>query len=68
MSYKSFDLLEKLYFVRTGGSKEELKAAEIINIDLENKKVELSIRELEGTSDELVDESSEKEGEVKENV
>ena len=42
--------------------------AKIINIDLENKKVELSIRELEGTSDELVDESSEKEGEVKENV
>ena len=28
----------------------------------------VSIKELEGTSDELVDESSEKEGEVKENV
>ena len=33
MSYKSFDLLEKLYFVRTGGSKEELKAAEIIQAE-----------------------------------
>ena len=42
--------------------------AKIINIDLENKKVELSIRELEGTSNELVDESSDREGEVKENV
>ena len=29
--------------------------AKIINIDLENKKVELSIRELEGTSNELVE-------------
>ena len=28
--YESFKLLEKLYFVRTGGSKEELHAAEII--------------------------------------
>ncbi|MBE6137488.1 MAG: M28 family peptidase [Erysipelotrichaceae bacterium] len=28
--YKSFDLLKKLYFVRTGGSKEELLAANII--------------------------------------
>ena len=26
MSYQSFDLLKKLYFVRTGGSKEELHA------------------------------------------
>ena len=33
--------------------------AKIINIDLENKKVELSIRELEGTSNELVEEVSE---------
>lgn len=31
--------------------------AKIINIDLENKKVELSIRELEGTSNELIDEN-----------
>lgn len=33
--------------------------AKIINIDLENKKVELSIRELEGTSNELVEENTE---------
>lgn len=32
--------------------------AKIINIDIENKKVELSIRELEGTSNELVEEIS----------
>lgn len=32
--------------------------AKIINIDLENKKVELSIRELEGTSNELVEENN----------
>ena len=32
--------------------------AKIINIDIENKKVELSIRELEGTSNELVEETS----------
>lgn len=30
MSYKSFDLLNKLYFVRTSGSEEELKAANIL--------------------------------------
>ena len=29
-NYKSFDVLEKLYFERTGGSEEELKAAYII--------------------------------------
>lgn len=29
-NYESFKLLEKLYFVRTGGSKEELQAANII--------------------------------------
>ena len=34
--------------------------AKIINIDLENKKVELSIRELEGTSNELVEENDNK--------
>lgn len=28
--YKSFDLLKKLYFVRTGGSQEELQAANIL--------------------------------------
>ena len=31
MSYQSFDLLNKLYFVRTGGSVEELKAAGILS-------------------------------------
>lgn len=43
--------------------------AKIINIDLENKKVELSIRELEGTSKEMVEEvqNESKEGEVEEN-
>lgn len=35
MGYKSFELLEKLYFVRTGGSKEELKAAEILKAECE---------------------------------
>lgn len=33
--YKSFDLLKDLYFVRTGGSKEELKAANIIKAECE---------------------------------
>ena len=33
--------------------------AKIINIDLENKKIELSIRELEGTSNELIEETAE---------
>lgn len=40
MSYKSFDLLNKLYFVRTGGSKEELKAAEILKAECESLGVE----------------------------
>ena len=35
MSYKSFELLEKLYFVRTGGSKEEFKAANILKEECE---------------------------------
>ena len=35
MSYQSFDLLNKLYFVRTGGSAEELKAAEILKTECE---------------------------------
>lgn len=39
--------------------------AKIINIDLENKKVELSIRELEGTSSELVEENVENTEETK---
>ena len=33
--YKSFDLLKDLYFVRTGGSLEELKAAEILKAECE---------------------------------
>jgi 4-hydroxy-3-methylbut-2-enyl diphosphate reductase len=33
--------------------------AKIINIDLENKKIELSIRELEGTSNEMIEEIEE---------
>ena len=36
MNYKSFDLLNKLYFVRTGGSVEELKAAEILKAECES--------------------------------
>ena len=36
MSYKSFDLLNKIYFVRTGGSKEELHAAEILKSECES--------------------------------
>lgn len=36
MSYKSFELLNKLYFVRTGGSKEELEAAEILKAECES--------------------------------
>ena len=36
MEYKSFDLLNKLYFVRTGGSKEELQAAEILKAECES--------------------------------
>lgn len=40
MSYKSFDLLEKLYFVRTGGSNEELKAANILKEECEKLGVE----------------------------
>lgn len=33
--------------------------AKIINIDIENKKIELSIRELEGTSNEMIEDTSE---------
>ena len=40
MSYQSFDLLNKLYFVRTGGSVEELKAAEILKAECESLGVE----------------------------
>lgn len=38
--YESFKLLEKLYFVRTGGSKEELKAANILKEECEALGVE----------------------------
>ncbi len=38
--YKSFELLNKLYFVRTGGSKEELEAANIIKAECESLGVE----------------------------
>ena len=34
--YKSFDFLKKIYFVRTGGSQEELKAAELIKAECES--------------------------------
>ena len=43
MSYKSFELLHKLYFVRTGGSAEEKKAAEILKAECESLDVEASI-------------------------
>ena len=42
--------------------------AKIINIDLENKKIELSIRELEGTSNEMIEEvTNDSESKVDEN-
>lgn len=41
--YKSFELLNKLYFVRTGGSKEELKAAEILKAECEKLGVDAEI-------------------------
>lgn len=41
--YQSFDLLKKIYFVRTGGSKEELEAAEIIKNECENLGVRAEI-------------------------
>lgn len=43
MEYKSFDLLNKLYFVRTGGSKEELQAANILKEECEKLGVEAEI-------------------------
>ena len=42
--------------------------AKIINIDLENKKVELSIRELEGTSNEMIEEIDDKTADAVENT
>ena len=42
--------------------------AKIINIDLENKKIELSIRELEGTSNEMIEDvTNDSENKVEEN-
>ena len=35
MSYHSFAFLKKIYFVRTGGSKEELQAANLIKEEVE---------------------------------
>ena len=43
MSYKSFELLNKLYFVRTGGSAEEKQAAEILKAECESLGVEATI-------------------------
>ena len=43
MSYKSFELLNKLYFVRTGGSKEELQAANILKKECEELGVNAEI-------------------------
>ncbi len=42
-NYHSFDLLKKICFVRTGGSKEELKAAEIIKKECEKLGVNAEI-------------------------
>lgn len=41
--YKSFELLNKLYFVRTGGSKEELEAANIIKAECESLGVDADL-------------------------
>ena len=40
MEYKSFELLEKISFVRTGGSEQELKAANILKEECEKLGVE----------------------------
>ena len=45
--YKSFDFLKKLYFVRTGGSKEELKAAELIKNECESMGLNAWIEEFQ---------------------
>ena len=46
MSYKSFELLNKLYFVRTGGSKEEFKAANILKEECESLGVKAELESL----------------------
>jgi len=53
MEYKSFDLLNKLYFVRTSGSKEELEAANIIAEEAKKLKadnVEIEEFDVDGVS------------------
>ena len=47
MSYKSFDLLKDLYFVRTSGSAEEKKAAEILKAECEKLGVPATLEEFE---------------------
>ena len=46
-NYKSFDLLKKLYFVRTSGSKEELKAAKILVKECSKLGVDAHLEEFE---------------------
>ena len=36
--YNSFEVLNKLYFVRTGGSNEELEAAKIIQAECDKRR------------------------------
>ena len=53
MSYKSFDLLKKLYFVRTSGSKEEFEACNIIANEARNlgaDKVEIEEFDVDGVT------------------
>lgn len=47
MSYKSFELLKDLYFVRTSGSPEEKKAAEILKVECEKLGVPAALEEFE---------------------
>jgi Iap family predicted aminopeptidase len=42
-NYQSFDLLEKMAYVRTGGSKEELQCAEFIKKEVEKQNVSAEI-------------------------
>ena len=42
-NYKSFELLKKIYFVRTGGSAEEQRAAELIQKECQSLGVEASL-------------------------
>lgn len=47
---KEYELLEKLYFVRTGGSEEELKAAHIIQDELKELGLESTIEPFDVTA------------------